>query len=180
MCTRVRVCEAEGWGLQQCVGCWGGVNELFCDLCHPTGSPQGDKMKKTRGEGDNNDKSVAAVPHWTRERSDWKQKESSPLSRYVTLYTVLVRIPWTFTNYLNPNVLLLKTQSPNYSFGVSSEIVQTNRAVSPCRPVWNDEYSSDRQRKSERQRDVRKVTVLQCYWVLNSLKEVMILPPSGG
>lgn len=48
-------------------------------------------MKKTRGEGDNNDKSVAAVPHWTRERSDWKQKESSPLSRYVTLYTVLVR-----------------------------------------------------------------------------------------
>lgn len=45
------------------MGCRGGVNELFYDLCHPTGLPQGDRPRQTGRQGDN--KPTVAVCRWT-------------------------------------------------------------------------------------------------------------------
>lgn len=63
-CAGVCVCvRATGdCGLQQCVDCWGGVNELFHDPCHPTGPPQGDRVRQTGRHGDKKPTVAARLP----------------------------------------------------------------------------------------------------------------------
>lgn len=60
MCVYVCVFK-DLWTAAQCVDCWGGVNELFLDLCHPTGTPQGDRQRQTGRNGDNK----VAFCRWT-------------------------------------------------------------------------------------------------------------------
>lgn len=49
-------------GLQQRVDCWGGVNELFNDLYHLTGLPQGAGVRQTGRHDD--DKPMVACCRW--------------------------------------------------------------------------------------------------------------------